>query len=409
MSHGDERTAGALRPSRRMFLGSVGTVTAWAGAPRIGFAADRDPRLLVVVLRGALDGLAVVAPVGDPDYASLRGELAIGSEGRERTLPLDGFFGLNDSMAALHARYRRGEALLVHAVATPYRERSHFDGQDVLESGMPTPRSAETGWLNRAVAALPAGERVSPPHGMAVSPSVPLILRGSAPMITWTPANIRPAGAGTVERLLSLYTHSDPELAAHLRTGIDVDALTGGMGEGVQAVGSEESFRRMAEGAGRMLARSDGPKVAVLSYDGWDTHANEGPENGRLSRLLGVLDRSLERLAAELAPVWCETVVAVIPEFGRTALVNGTGGTDHGIATAAVLVGGAVRGGRVVADWPGLGARQLFNGRDLAATTDLRAVLKGVLRDHFGLSERVLAQAVFPDSAGVRPLDDLIR
>ena len=158
-----------------------------------------------------------------------------------------------------------------------------------------------------------------------------------------------------------------------------------------------------------MLARSDGPKVAVLSYDGWDTHANEGPENGRLSRLLGVLDRSLERLAAELAPAWRETVVAVITEFGRTALVNGTGGTDHGIATTAVLVGGAVKGGRVVADWPGLGANQLFKGRDLAATTDLRAVLKGVLRDHFGLSESILAQAVFPDSAGVRPLDGVIR
>jgi uncharacterized protein (DUF1501 family) len=398
-----------LCPSRRVFLASAGAFVAWAHMPRFAYAAPNDPRLVVVVLRGAMDGLAVVPPIGDPDYASLRGDHAIGAPGTEAALPLDGFFSLNDAMPAFHARYTSGEALVVHATCTPYRDRSHFDGQDVLESGMAGPNAADTGWLNRAVAALPVGDRVAPVRGLAATPTVPLILRGDAPTVTWTPPTQRPAGIDTRARLLDLYMHTDPQLAEVLEAGIGIGETTAGMEDESKLRGLAGAFRRVAQGAGRIVAADDGPRIAVLSYDGWDTHFNEGAEDGRLANLLGALDGALDALAAELAPVWTETVVAVVTEFGRTARINGSRGTDHGVATTAFLLGGAVNGGRVIADWPGLKDGQLYEGRDLAATTDLRAVLKGVLRDHLGLSDRVLTATVFPDSIGVEPIDGLIR
>jgi uncharacterized protein (DUF1501 family) len=400
-----------LCPSRRIFLAGAGAFAAWANMPRIASAATRDPRLVVVVLRGAMDGLAVVPPVGDPDYASLRGDLAIGTAGLEPTLRLDGFFGLNQAMAKLHAGYRDGETLIVHAAATPYRDRSHFDGQDVLESGMTAPRASTTGWLNRAAAAMPAGDRIKRAGGLAASATVPLILRGDAPILTWIPPGFKPADTDTITRLMDLYANTDPEMAKVFAEGTMVDKLAAA--EGMAAPGTSRanvtaSFVALAEGAGRLLADDEGPRLAAISYDGWDTHASEGAAEGRLANLLGSLDAALAALKSAMAPVWSDTVVVAITEFGRTAHVNGTDGTDHGTATTTLLLGGAVNGGRVVADWPGLKPSQLYQDRDLAPTTDLRAVLKGVLRDHIGLSERTLAQSVFPDSLAVRPLDGLV-
>ncbi len=400
-----------LCPSRRVFLAGAGAFAAWANMPRLASAATRDPRLVVVVLRGAMDGLAVVPPVGDPDYASLRGDLAIGTAGLEPTLPLDGFFGLNQAMAKLHAGYRDGEALIVHATATPYRDRSHFDGQDVLESGMTAPRAATTGWLNRAAAAMPAGDRIKRDGGLAASATVPLILRGDAPILTWIPPGFKPADTDTITRLMDLYASTDPAMAKAFADGTMVDKLAAAEGmaaPGISRGNVTASFVALAEGAGRLLADDEGPRLAAISYDGWDTHASEGAAEGRLANLLGSLDAALAALKGAMAPVWSETVVVAITEFGRTAHVNGTDGTDHGTATTALLLGGAVKGGRVVADWPGLKPSQLYQDRDLAATTDLRAVLKGVLRDHIGLSERTLAQSVFPGSMAVRPLDGLL-
>ena len=396
-----------LCPSRRVFLASAGAFIAWSQMPRFAHAAGRDPRLVVVVLRGAMDGLAVVPPVGDPDYPALRGEMAIGAPGLEPVLALDGFFGLNDALPGLHARYQAREALIVHAAATPYRERSHFDGQDVLESGMQAPNASRTGWLNRAVEALPAGETIRPASGLAVSATVPLILRGQAPTVTWTPPKLSAASADTAARLMDLYMHTDPELGRIFAAGLNVDAMAGQMDD-TDGRGLAESFRDVAIGSGRLLAQDDGPRIAALSYHGWDTHFKQGVDDGRLARLLAALDAALEALAAEMAPVWQDTVVAVVTEFGRTARENGSDGTDHGTATTAFLLGGAVNGGRVIADWPGLRSDQLLEDRDLAPTTDLRAVLKGVLRDHLGLSDRVLATDIFPESLGIRPLDGLI-
>ena len=400
-----------LCPSRRVFLASAGAFVAWASMPRIASAAAaRDPRFVAIILRGAMDGLAVVPPIGDPDYPALRGDLAIGTAGLEPTLALDGFFGMNNAMPLFHAAYRRGEAAIVHAAATAYRERSHFDGQDALESGMGGPRAAEDGWLNRVAQALPPGDRVRPANGLAASTTVPLVLRGDAPILTWTPPTFRPVGPDTVDRLLDLYAERDAELARVLSEGIGVDALAAGGMNGQQRPGGgvKASFVALAEGAGRLLAEDDGPRLAAISYDGWDTHAREGAGEGRLANLLDALDAALDGLRTTMQPVWQDTAVVLMTEFGRTAHVNGTDGTDHGTATTALLFGGAVKGGRVIADWPGLKPAQLYERRDLAPTTDLRAVLKGVLRDHLGLSEAALATRVFPDSIGVKPIDGLI-
>ena len=402
-----------LCPSRRVFLASAGTFVAWAAMPRLASAAVRDPRLVVIILRGAMDGLAVVPPVGDPDYPSLRRDLAIGTEGLEPTFSLNSFFGLNQAMPGFHASYIAGEALVVHAAATAYRDRSHFDGQDVLESGMTRPHASDTGWLNRVAAALPAGDKVRPANGLAASATVPLILRGPASILTWTPPGFRPADSDTTGRLMDLYAESDPELARTFAEGTGVDKLAGSTGL-MQAGasggkgGSTASFVALAEGAGRLLADPEGPRLGVISYDGWDTHASEGAAEGRLAKLLTAFDAALSALKQAMSPVWSDTAVVVVTEFGRTARINGTEGTDHGTATTAFLLGGAIRGGRVIADWPGLGESQLYEQRDLAPTTDLRAVLKGVLRDHLGLSERLLSTAVFPDSLGIRPMVGLI-
>lgn len=396
--------------SRRMFLASAGAFVAWAGMPRHSYAAGRQPRLLTVVLRGAMDGLAVVPPVGDGQYEAMRGELAIGVAGRQQVLPLDGFFGLNPALPGLHRLYGEGDALIVHAAATPYRERSHFDGQDVLESGMTGPRGSASGWMNRLAEAMPRGGAVAPVSGLAASQTVPLILRGAAPTLTWSPPLLSPVSEDTAQRLLALYQSTDPALAEALASGMMVDGLAGGTDPQIRRARSTmEAFRTLAGGAARLVAAEDGPRIAVLSYDGWDTHTSEGAEEGRLADLLMALDGALTTLRDVLAPVWDDTVVAVVTEFGRTARVNGSEGTDHGTATAAFLLGGAVKGGRVLADWPGLAEGQLYEGRDLAPTVDLRAVFKGIARDHLGVDERTLASQVFPDSLGVRPLDGLVR
>jgi uncharacterized protein (DUF1501 family) len=400
-----------LCPSRRVFLAGAGAFVAWANLPAIASAATRDPRLVVVILRGAMDGLAAVPPVGDPDYIALREEMAIGTPGLEAVLPLDGFFGLNNSLAKFHEEYRAGKAAIVHATASPYRERSHFDGQDVLETGMTGPRASDSGWLNRAAMAMPVGERARPASGIATTTTVPMILRGEAPILTWTPPGFRPAGADTVDRLMDLYAMRDPVLAQVFAEGKQVDMLAAGANMGRTAGGNAgvvASFVQLAQGAGRLLAGDEGPRLAAISYDGWDTHAAEGAAEGRLAGLLTALDASLAALKQAMADVWKETAVVVITEFGRTARVNGTDGTDHGTATTALLLGGAIKGGRVIADWPGLKPAQLYEQRDLAPTTDLRAVLKGVLRDHLGISEQALASKVFPGSIGVKPMDGLL-
>ena len=396
--------------TRRELLVTSGALFAWAYMPRLALSEGRDPRFLVIVLRGALDGLAVVAPVGDPDWVRLRGSDALLISGDTAALPLDNFFALNPAMPNLYRMYKAGQASIVHAVASPYRERSHFDGQDVLESGLTRP-GGDTGWLNRALLSLQPGERVRGKDAFAVGPITPLLARGPAPVLSWTPSRLQPASTDTLSRLLDLYQHTDPSLAKALQERTALAAIaSGGMQapEGKPARPVLAYFNEAASGAARFMARPDGPRVGALAFDGWDTHSNEGGAHGRLSVLLGALDGALAAIESGMGEAWKETVAAVVTEFGRTARINGTEGTDHGTGTVALLAGGALKGGRVIADWPSLADDALYENRDLRPTTDLRAVMKGILRDHLRADERVLASTVFPGSEHVKPLAGLL-
>ena len=401
--------------SRRQLLAGGGALFGWAFLPRFALAAGgRDPRLVVIILRGALDGLSAVGPVGDPAYAALHGKIALSLSGEHPALPLDSFFALNPAMPVFARLYRDGHAAVVHATATSYRERSHFDGQDVLESGHAGPGFVQSGWLNRAIEALPRGERIASKGGLAVGASTPLIIRGSAPVLGWAPHVLPAATDDLAARVVDLYAHRDPVLQAALVKGLETEKIAtreGMSGETARPRGGMDSaagMRLAAEGAVKLIAADEGPRVAALAFDGWDTHANEGGATGRLAQLLGGLDGAFEAFEKGLGPHWKDTSIVVITEFGRTARVNGTTGTDHGTGTVAFLVGGAIKGGRVIADWPGLKDEQLHERRDLKPTTDLRAVLKGVLSEQLGLSAAALADKVFPGSSGVNPMLGLI-
>jgi uncharacterized protein (DUF1501 family) len=406
-------------PSRRQLLLSSGTLFTWAYLPRLARAEGRDPRFLTFILRGALDGLAVAAPVGDPGWVALRGDNALTFESKTPALRFDNLFALHPAMPNLHAMFQAREAIIVHACATPYRERSHFDGQDVLESGLTKPVPSETGWLNRALGSLAPGGRVDPNGSKAfgVGPVTPLVVRGPSPVLSWSPQQVMPASDDTVHRLLALYHHSDQKLAVALeehsklaaieRAG-DMEQMPGGPKPAPGRGQARAYFSEVAGTAAKFLAQPDGPRVGALALDGWDTHVNEGIASGRLSQLLGALDDALGAVKTNMGPAWRETVVVLITEFGRTARINGTDGTDHGTGTVALLAGGALKGGRVIADWPGLKATDLYEDRDLKATTDLRAVLKGLLKDHLRADERALAASVFPGSEAVKPMIGLV-
>lgn len=370
------RLEACTHPSRRALLASAAAFSAWAYIPRIAkAAAARDPRFIVIHLRGALDGLAAVAPTGDPDYVSLRGGLALSLGGDPPALPLDGFFALHPAMPVFARLYGQGQAAAVHAVATPYRERSHADGQEVLESGQPRPGFRESGWLNRALAALPRGELVAVRGGLAIGATAPLVLRGRVPVLSGAPLEV-----------------------------------SGGLVRGGPALPGERAaaMRRAAQDAARLMAADDGPRIAALAFDGLDTHVAQGGASGRLAQLLAGLDGAFAAFERELTHCWKDTVIVAVSEFGRAVRANAWAGTDHGTGTVALAAGGAIKGGRVIADWPGLADPALLEARDLMPTIDVRAVLGGVLSEHLGLSQRLLASDVFPGSASVRPLMGLI-
>ena len=406
LKHGALAAGGALLSARLALAGAGGA------------GSGRRPRLVLIIMRGALDGMAAVPPYADHDYAALRREFALRPPGdKNGALPLDGFFGLHPALQFLGQCYASRELTVLHAVASPYRERSHFDGQDVLENGTVRPHALPSGWLNRALAQLPGARGRE--SGVALGQNVPLVMRGPAAVTSWSPSRLSAPDEDTLSRLTDLYA-TDPLLAGRLADALAADAIAAEdralpQGETMSAGNTptrQAGAARYAEvvhAAAGFLRQADGPQVAVFDTSGWDTHANEGGAEGQLAGRLAALDAGLATLRQELQAAWRETAVLLITEFGRTAAVNGTRGTDHGTATVALLAGGAVAGGRVIADWPGLSGRALHEGRDLAPTLDLRAVLKGLLAEHFGLSERVLSQEVFPDSERVRPLEGLLR
>jgi uncharacterized protein (DUF1501 family) len=397
---------------RRKFLLNVGALAASAAIPHTLFAhTGGTSRLIVVILRGALDGLAAVPPYGDPAYAGLHRELAIAPPGgADGALALNATFGLHPSLAYLHERFAAGELVVFDAVASPYRDRSHFDGQNVLENGLGKPIGTADGWLNRALASLPRGTGRPADRAVAISQNVPLILRGEAAVISKSPLATPDVDEDLLTRLADLYSKDDwfsARLSEAVETGkmIEGSAEAPAMGKAAYPDRTGAVARMAAE-----LMRSDGgPEIAVIEASGWDTHANQGGAKGVLATRLAGLDKALKTLADGLGALWPQTAVLVVTEFGRTAAINGTRGTDHGTGGCAFLLGGAVRGGQVIADWPGLAPRDLLDNRDLRPTLDLRSVFKSVLDEHMHVDANTLAKRVFPDSSGARPLQGLIR
>jgi uncharacterized protein (DUF1501 family) len=406
---------------RRDFLRLSGLT---AGAALLGTrltlaaVSARRPRFVLILMRGALDGLTAVPPYGDRDYAALRGEVALHAPGTAGgVLRLDDTFGLHPALAFLAESYQARELIVLHAVATPYRERSHFDGQDLLENGSVRPHALASGWLNRALGRLP------PPlpreAGVALGQNVPLIMRGSAAVTSWSPSHMGALDEDTLARLTDLYA-GDALLAGRLADGLATAAMVAQESPQEEAMGvapapaaqqraAQARYAQLVQAAAGFLREEQGPRVAVFDTSGWDTHANEGGAEGQLANRLRALDDGLATLKRSLGPAWDDTAVLLVTEFGRTAAVNGTRGTDHGTASAAFLLGGAVAGGRVLSDWPGLAPRALYQGRDLQPTTDLRSLFKGILAEHLEVGTRVLETDVFPDSAAARPLRGLVR
>lgn len=393
------------RASRRDVLQMLALGAAASTLPRFAVAeADTDARFVLVILRGALDGLAAVPAHGDSGYAAQRGQLAITSLDHR----LDGMFALNPAFTNLYARYQAKELVVVHAVASPYRERSHFDGQDLLENGTTNPLGKSDGWLNRVLPALPYHTRQSEKVAVALSQNVPLVLRGNERVGSWAPSQLPAADSDTLDRLADLYS-GDPILANRLQAALSANDMAGGGSMGGGARDPLGQLDAIASAAGRLLAPANGSRIAVIELTGWDTHANQGSNEGQLFNRLQALDRGLDTLRTSLGPAWSRTAIMVVTEFGRTVAVNGTRGTDHGTATCSFLLGGAVAGGRVVADWPGLAKSSLYQGRDLQPTTDLRSVFKGVLTTHLHAKETDLNQRVFPDSGSAKALSGLIK
>jgi uncharacterized protein (DUF1501 family) len=391
--------------TRRDALKTLGGLAALSALPGLALAqgAPGDRRLVFVFLRGGLDGLSAVPAYGDPDFARRRGELTIAPPGETNgALKLDATFGLHPLLPEMHKLYAAGELAVLHAAATPYRDRSHFDAQNVLENGTAKPYGRDAGWLN--VALVESAQRSG---GVALGASVPLVLRGAAPVTSWSPSVMPSPDPDLLERLGRLY-RDDPLLAKPFAAAVETQALMEGQGMRDGGMGGRGApVGALVQAAGRFLTQPGGPRVATIDFGGWDTHANQAGDLGPLARNLRQLDRAMVQLKTALGPAWKHTAVLVVTEFGRTVAVNGSRGTDHGTAAAAFALGGAVRGGRVIAQWPGLADRDLHEGRDLRATLDLRALFKAALAAQLGTGESALETKVFPDSRGVRPLEGL--
>jgi len=386
--------------TRRRTLGLIGAAGATALAlPRLSLAApETDKRFVVVLLRGAMDGLSAAPAIGDPDYERARNGLAL-----ENALKLDAMFALHPNLPGMKSLYDGGELIVVHAAATPYRDRSHFDGQNLLENGSEQPYGLDTGWLNRALAQMPGSGK---PLGVALNSHMPLMMRGPAAVTSWAPSLLPPPDGDTVQRLAALYGETDPLLAQNFASAQGANSVA--MGSGGGAGGGYQAFVGLMTAAAKFLIQPGGERVAMVEIGGWDTHVNQAGAFSPLSTNLTTLDKGLAALKTGLGAAWRDTAVVIVSEFGRTVAMNGTQGTDHGTAGAVLVAGGAVKGGRVLADWPGLKPASLYQARDLMPTTDFRSIATGVLRDHMGLHDAQLA-AVFPSKSAVKPKDGLIR
>jgi uncharacterized protein (DUF1501 family) len=378
--------------SRRHFLQLAATAGGLLAAPHLVLAgAGTQRRFVFIIQRGAADGLDTVIPYADPAYARLRGALAIDAASATK---LDGTFALHPSLVETGKLYAAQQALFVHAVASPYRDRSHFDGQNVLESGGAQPYALKDGWLNRLVTLLPktGGEAI------AITPTVPLALRGRAEVNSYAPASPRQAPDDLLQRVEQLYAQ-DAQLHSLWSAAMDARGMAGAP--------VRQNPAELGQLAARFLSQPNGPRIAMLETGGWDTHSAQA---NRLANQLRSLDAMIAALRTGLGDAWADTTVLVATEFGRTAAANGTGGTDHGTASVAMLLGGAVQGGRVLGDWPGLAPAALYQERDLQPTTDLDVLIASVAGECFGIEPQLVRRTVFPQVAsGVSDMPRLLR
>jgi len=399
--------------SRRTLLQGISATAGlclWDAPLKFAFAAvPGDRRLVVVILRGAVDGMAAVPPHGDKNYAAIRKNLALTTDGPTPLHDLDGMFGLHPALANLKTLYDSKQLIAFQNICSPYRERSHFEGQNVLETGALKPHALSDGWLNRALKPMGMDDGA---HALAVAQTPPLLLTGPSRATSWMPAKLPTPDAAFLAQVKLLY-RNDPTLSQSLDDALalqDAAAIASDdPSDKKMGPGNAANLTPLFSGAGRLLASAGGPRVAVLDISGWDTHINEGAGDGQLARRLSALDQGLDALRTSLGPAWDKSAVVMATEFGRTVRPNGNGGTDHGTGGASFLLGGAVSGGRVRAEWTGLSDAALQDGRDQPPRTDLRSLFKGVLAEHMGVPASALNGNVFPDSGNVPVMTGLIR
>jgi uncharacterized protein (DUF1501 family) len=380
--------------TRRSLIGTGGIAALSLFAPRLAFArAATNKRFVFIIQRGAADGLGTIVPLGDPAFAGARGDYA---QDFATGAKLDSMFTLHPNLATVAGLYGKGQALFVHAVASPYRDRSHFDGQNVLETGGLGPYQRKDGWLNRLLGVLPPDQA----RAIAVAATVPMALRGSNEVGSYAPSSLPDASDDLQQRVTMLYD-GDPQLHALWAEATQTRLLTSDLAK-------DNNANAAATGAlaARLLTPADGARIAMIETGGWDTHTGQ---RGRLAAQLKGLDAMVAALQTGLGPLWADTMVLVATEFGRTVAINGTGGTDHGTGSAAMLIGGAVQGGRVLADWPGLAPASLYENRDLRPTTQLDALIGGAVAGHFAVDPPRAMAALFPDSARVAATGGLVR
>lgn len=376
--------------SRRRFVSLATAGAATLIAPRLTFAnAGTDQRFVFFILRGAADGLEMVIPYGDPNYARVRGSLAVSMD---RATKLDATFALHPALARTAAIFGKSEALFVHAVASSFRDRSHFDAQNILETGGNAPYAQKDGWLNRLAAMLPP----APAAPIAFASTVPAALRGPAEVNSYAPSNLPDASDDLYARVTMLY-EQDAQLHKLWTAAMETRNMAEGAGNGRDAAS-------LGKLAASFLAKNDGPRIAMLESSGWDTHNQQA---GRLNRQFAGLDATLGALRDGLGDVWAKTTILVATEFGRTVAPNGTGGTDHGTATAAIVAGGTVAGGRVIADWPGLA--KLYENRDLQPTAAIDALIAGVTGESLGIEPELILRTLFADTGTKQAMEGFIR
>lgn len=365
--------------------------------------AETDRRLVIIIQRGAQDGLHALPPYAERSYYDGRPRISVpppGSEGG--ALKLDGSFGLHPSLSGLHTLYQEGELIVAPAVATRYRSRSHFDAQNLLENGSSEPFGASTGFLNRALVSLGAsGDRTAVTVGLAA----PLILQGPANTRTFAPSETALLSSDFVSRLQTAYS-GDPVLSGAFESAIADSRMISLKPQEARSINRGKNIAHTSHVIGTLLRRKDGPRIAVLESNGWDTHDGI---NFRSRKLFADLDASIIALKKALGPVWNKTVVVTLSEFGRTARENGSKGTDHGTGGTTFLAGGAVRGGRIIGDWPGTRDSDLFMGRDLYPANSTEGLLKGVLHDQLSVTEAALETRVFPGSKALQPVQGLLK